>query len=132
MVSVVSTAPRKAGLDVRTLRELAQSSVAESERREAESAKPTSAHRLRRIASIYGITLATMIGASAIFLDLGGITVDRPQTHQGVVTAVGMTEGQPQSRKGVVTMGGGQTTTTVLNLDTMGFTVSIPIRSPSL
>ena len=131
-MSVVTTAPEKAGLNTRTLRELAQSSVSERERREAGSAKPALAQKLRRIASIYGITLTTMIGASAIFLDLGGITVDQPQTHQGVVTAVGMTEGQPQSQKGVVTMGGGQTTTTELNLEIMGFTVSIPIRNPSL
>ncbi len=127
---VVTTAPEKAGLNVRALRELAQSSVSERERREAESAKPALAHKLRRIASIYGITLITMIGASAIFFDLGGITVGQPQTRQGDVTAAGMTADQPQAQKGVVSMGGNQAT--VLIFDTMGFTVSIPIRNTSL
>ncbi len=131
-MSDVTTAPEKGGLNVRTLRELAQSSVSERERREAESTKPTSAQKLRRIASIYGITLTTMIGASAIFFDLGGITVDQSQTRQGVVTAAGMTADQPQAQKGVVTMGGSQATTTVLMFDTMGFTVSIPTRYTSL
>ncbi len=127
MFSVVSTAPRKADLDIRTLRELAKSTVSERERREAESAKPALAQKLRRIASIYGITVTTMIGASAIFFDLGGITVGQPQTHQGVVTAAGMTGDQPQAQKGVVAMGGNQAT--VLIFDTMGFAVSIPIRN---
>lgn len=131
-MSVVTTAPEKAGLDIRTLRELAQSSISERERREAESAKPALAQRLRRIASIYGITLTTMIGASAIFFDLGGITVGQSQTRQSVVTAAGMTADQPQAQKGVVTMGGSQATTTVLMFDTMGFTVSIPTRYTSL
>ena len=129
-MSVVTTEPEKAGLDIRTLRELAQSSVSERERREAESAKPASAHKLRRIASIYGIALTTMIGASAIFLDLGGITVDQPQTRQGVVTPAGMTADQSPAQNGVVTMGGNQAT--VLIFETMGFTVSIPIRNTSL
>ena len=127
---VVTTAPEKAGLDIRTLRELAQSSVSERERREAGSAKPASVHKLRRIASIYGITLTTMIGASAIFFDLGGITVGQSQTRQGIVTVAGMTADQPQAQNGVVTMGGNQAT--VLIFDTMGFTVSIPIRNTSL
>ena len=126
-MSVVTRAPEKAGLNVRALRELAQSSVSERERREAESAKPALAQKLRRIASIYCITLTTMIGASAIFFDLGGITVDQSQTRQGVVTAAGMTADQPQAQKGVVTMGGNQAT--VLIFDTMGFAVSIPIRN---
>ncbi len=129
-MSVVTTAPEKAGLNIRTLRELAQSSVSERERREAGSAKPALAQKLRRVASIYGITLTTMIGASAIFFDLGGITVGQPQTRQGVVTAAGMTADQPQAQKGVVSMGGNQAT--VLIFDTMGFTVSIPIRNTSL
>ena len=129
-MSVVTTAPEKAGLDIRTLRELARSSVSERERREAASAKPAAAHKLRRMASIYGIILTTMIGASAIFFDLGGITVGQPQTRQGVVTAAGMTADRPEARKGVDTMGGNQAT--VLIFDTMGFTVSIPIRNTSL
>ncbi len=131
-MSVVTTAPEKAGLDIRTLRELAQSSISERERREAESVKPALAQKLRRIASIYGITVTTMIGASAIFFDLGGITVGQPQTHQGVVTAAGMTGDQPQAQKGVVTTGGDQATAKMLVFDTMGFTVSIPIRNASL
>ena len=129
-MSVVTSAPEKAGLDIRTLRELAQSSVSERERREAASAKPASAHRLRRMASIYGITLTTIIGASAIFFDLGGITVGQPQTRQGVVTAAGMTADQPPAQKGVVATDGNQAT--ALIFDTMGFTVSIPIRNTSL
>ena len=48
-MSVVTTAPEKGGLDIRTLRELAQSSVSERERREAASAKPTSVQKLRRL-----------------------------------------------------------------------------------
>ncbi len=127
---VMTTAPEKAGLNIRALRELAQSSVSERERREAESAKPALAQKLRRIASIYGITLTTMIGASAIFFDLGGITVGQSQTRQGVVTVAGMTADQPQAQKGVVTMGGNQAT--MLIFDTMGFTVSIPTRYTSL
>lgn len=131
-MSVVTTAPEKAGLDTRTLRELAQSSISERERREAESAKPALAQRLRRIASIYGITLTTMIGASAIFFDLDGITVGQSQTRQSVVTAAGMTADQPRAQKGVVTIASNQATTTVLMFDTMGFTVSIPTRYTSL
>ncbi len=46
---VVTTAPEKGGLSVRTLRELAQSSISERERREAASAKPASVQQLRRL-----------------------------------------------------------------------------------
>ncbi len=119
-MSVVTTEPDKAGLDIRTLRELARSSVSERERREAEWANWTSAQKLRRFAAAYVITLSTaMFAASAFFFDLGGITVSQTEAHKGVVTAAGMT-------------GSAQAQSTVLTANIKGFTITIPMRDTSL
>ncbi len=132
-MSYVSALPTEVGVDARALRELAQTPAPERGRRAAERAERTSAQKLRRFAAIQVTLLtATMFVASALVLDLGGMTLAPSQAQTGVVTAAGMTAARPQPQKDVVRLGRNQANTVLVIADVMGFTLTIPMRDPAI